>query len=144
MAFNFVDTNAAAPFYDAQDKVLHTRAYKVTTANFSTTGVNTLIGILPNDASITGISLWNKTEVSGSGLTGATISIGKTSGGTDFINAYNVEVASGTKVGLSPITNILQPYVLPFGPNIQLWLNGTTTGANPTAGELYLIVDYVR
>lgn len=144
MALIFSDPNTAGPFISFQIKDVVTKVFKLTSANFSTSGVNTLVGVLPADASILRISYWNKTKLAGNSISAATLSLGATSGGTDYVNAFNVFTTVSTYGVLSPVTGILQPYGVPNTTDIQLWVNGTSTTGTPTSGEIYLIVEYVR
>jgi hypothetical protein len=146
MALIFTDPNPAGPFADFQDKDVHTKVFKLTNANFSTAGVNTLVGAIAADASITSMTLWVKTQLAGGSVSAATISVGTASGGTQFVNANAAAFGTaGTKGGLTPITNIYQPYNIPYTTgDIQIWVNGTSTTGNPTSGEMYLELSYVR
>lgn len=145
MAIIFTDPNPSGPFPTFQIKDVQVKVGKLTFANFSTGGVNTLLMALPADSSILGMKLWTKTQPAGGSVSAATISVGSASGGTQFVNANAAAFqASGVEVLLSPITNILQVYNVPYGADIQLWVNGTATTGNPTSGEMYLIVEYVR
>jgi hypothetical protein len=130
MAFIYGDPNTAGPFASFQIKDSTCKAIKLTNANFSTAGVNTLVAALPADASIIGFTFWNKTVLSGGGITAGTIAVG---------------TASGTYGILTPVTGIFQPYNIPYSTgDIQIWVNGTATTGNPTAGEFYLLINYVR
>lgn len=146
MALIFTDPNPAGPFADFQVKNTQTKVFKLTNANFTTAGVNTLVGALPADASIMSIALWVKTQLAGGSVSAATVSVGSASGGTQFINANTAAFnAAGVRTSLSPITNIMQPYNIPYTTgDIQVWVNGTATTGNPTSGEMYLEVTYVR
>ncbi len=144
MALIFTDPNPAGPFATFQDKDVHCRVYKLTNTNFGTVAVNTLLGVLPADSSIVNITYWNKTQLAGGSVSAATLSLGSSSGGTQFASAYNVFTASGTKADLSPVTNIFQPYNVPLGQDIQIWASGAATTGNPTSGEIYLMVEFVR
>lgn len=146
MALIFTDPNSSGPFSDFQVKNSQTKVFKLTNANFTTSGVNTFVGALSADSSILNMTLWVKTPLSGGSITAATISVGSTSAGTQFINANTAAFgAAGVRAGLSPITNIFQPYNIPYTTgDIQIWINGTSTGGNPTAGEMYLEVSFVR
>jgi hypothetical protein len=145
MSLIFSDPNSAGPFNTFQDKTPKVRVFKLTNANYTTGGTTALVGVLPADASILSMSLWTKTVLSGNSVSAATISVGSASSGTQFVNANAAGfAASGVKTALSPITGIMQPYALPPGNDIQLWVTGTATTGNPTAGEQYLEVTYVR
>lgn len=144
MALIFNDPNPAGPFSTFQVKDVVTKVFKLTYANFSTSGVNTLLGTLPADASIIGFSYWNKTKLAGNSISAATISLGASSAGTDFCSSFDVFTTVGTNARISPVTGILQPYNAPYSADIQLWVNGTSTTGTPTSGEIYIIVKYVR
>lgn len=145
MALIFTDPNSAGPFATFGIKDVVVKVFKLTSANFSTTGVNTLLGSLPADASITRIAYWNKTKLAGNSISAAVISLGASSGAIDFAAAFNVFTNAGTYGDLSPVTGILQPYNPPYSTgDIQIWVNGGSTTGNPTAGEIYLIIEYVR
>ena len=144
MALIFNDPNPAGPFPTFQVKDVVTKVFKLTYANFSTSGVNTLIGSLPANASIVRLAYWNKTKLAGNSISAAALSLGTSSGGTDFCTVFDVFTASGTYANISPVTGILQPYNPPYSSDIQLWANGGTTTGTPTSGEIYIIVEYVR
>lgn len=145
MALIFTDPNSSGPFSDFQVKNTQTKVFKLTNANFSTGGVNTLVGVLPADASILNMTLWVKTQLAGGSISAATISVGSASGGTQFVNANAAAFNTvGVRTGLSPINGIMQAYNIPYTNDIQLWVAGTSTTGNPTSGELYLEVSYVR
>lgn len=145
MAFIYTDPNPAGPFASFQVKDTTCKAVRLTNANFSTGGVNTLVATLPADATIIGFTFWNKTILSGGGITAGTIAVGTASGGTQFSAANAAPFsASGTYGILTPVTNIFQVYNPPYTSDIQIWVNGTATTGNPTAGEFYLLINYVR
>jgi hypothetical protein len=144
MALIFTDPNAAGPFATFQVKDVTTKVFKLTNANFGTSAVNTYVGALPADASIMRISLWVKTQLAGGGITAATINVGVTSGGTDFISAYSAFGTAGTYAVVSPVTGILQAYNPPMATDVRIYVGGTATTGAPTSGEIYLLVEYVR
>lgn len=145
MALIFQDPNSAGPFPTFQLKDQYTKVIKLTNANFGTVAVNSFLAALPADASIMSMVYWNKTKLNGGGITAATLNIGITSGGTDFVSAFDILTpASGAQGFISPITGILQPYNIPYGPDIKFWFGGTATTGNPTGGEIYIAINYVR
>lgn len=146
MALIFTDPSPSGPFSDFQCKNTQVKVFKLTNTNFSTAGVNTLIGALAADASILAMTIWTKTQLAGGGITAATVSVGTASGGTQFVNANAAGFATaGARTSLTPITNIMQPYNIPYSTgDIQIWVNGTSTTGNPTSGEMYLEVSFVR
>lgn len=145
MALIFTDPNPAGPFPDFGIKAPQTKVFKLTNANFSTSGVNTLVGVLPADASILNMTVWVKTQLAGNSISAATISVGPTSGATNYVNANAAAfAANGVRTPLSPINGIMQSYGVPYLQDLQLWVNGTSTTGTPTSGELYLEVTFVR
>lgn len=146
MALIFTDPNSSGPFSDFQVKQIQTKIFKLTFANFGTTAVNTLVGSLAADVSITNMALWTVTKPAGNSISAATISVGTASAGTQFVNANAAAFQNaGVRVGLSPITGILQAYNPPYTTgDIPIWVSGAATTGNPTSGEMYLQVDFVR
>lgn len=151
MAIQFVqgqvavgDPSPTGPTATSNDKDIHCKVVKLTSANFSTTAINTLVAVLPADSTILEFSYWNKTKLAGNSISAATLSLGSTSGGTEFVNAYNVFTNAGTTSHLSPVTGIIQNYALPLGSDIQIWASGAATTGIPTSGEIYVKIYYVR
>lgn len=144
MALIFSDPNSSGPFSTFQVKDEEVRVFKLTYANFTTSNTDTLIGRLPADASIINVSTWLKTAFSGNGVTSPVLSLGSTSGGTEFSSAVALTNTTGTYAVHSPMTGICQPYAIPLGQEISLYARGGCSTGNPTAGELYVIVKYVR
>ncbi len=145
MALIFTNPNSAGPFSTFQVKEIYTKVFKLTSANFTvTTSTKTKVGVLPADASIVRLSYWNKTKLAGGSISAAAMSVGTTSGGTEYVSAFDVFTTVGTQAILSPVTGILQPYAVPLGQEIPIWVDGLSTTGTPTSGEIYLIVEYVR
>lgn len=132
-------TVLSGPVKDLQCKVV-----KLSSANFSTTGVNTLVAALPADASIISIRFWVKTALSGGGVTAPTASVGATSGGTDYTSALAITNTTGTYLVAGTVTGIVQNYQVPLSGDLNIWFRGACSTGNPTAGEIYMIVEYVR
>lgn len=132
-------TALSGPAKDVQCKVV-----KLSSANFGLSAVNTLVAALPADATILEMFLWVKTQLSGGGITAATINIGTSSGGTQFASAFSAFGAAGVYTQVSPINGIMQPYQIPQGSDVQIFVGGTATTGAPTAGEMYLTIKYVR
>lgn len=151
MAINFVqgqvavgDPSPVGPTATSNDKDVHCKVVKLTSANFSTTNVDTLVAVLPADSTILSMDLLVRTQLAGNSISAATISVGSASGGTQFVNAYNAFGTAGTNATVSPLTGVMQNYSLPLGGDIQIFVRGTATTGNPTSGELYLTIYYVR
>lgn len=145
MGIIYTDPNTAAPFITFQVKDVVTKVFKLTSANFTvTTATNTLVGILPADATILSFHYWNKTKLAGGSISAAAMSIGSTSGGTEFVSAFDVFTTVGTQAIVSPVTGILQPHNSTNRTDIPLYVKGLATTGSPTSGEVYLMVQYVR
>jgi len=129
----------SGPSKDVECKVV-----KLSGANFTTGTTNTLIAVLPADSTIIGINHWVKTQLAGNGITAATLNIGTSSGGTQITSAFNSFGTAGAFAPVTPITGIVQNYQIPLGADIQIFAGGTATTGNPTSGEIYLVIQYVR
>lgn len=132
-------TPLSGPVKDLQVKVV-----KLSSANYTTAGTNTLVAVLPADASIISMRHWTKTVLSGNGVTSPTATIGATSAGTDYTSALAVTNTTGTYTVATPITGIVQNYQVPLSGDLNIWYKGSCSTGNPTAGEIYLIIEYVR
>lgn len=153
MAINFVQGQVAVgdpaagtgPNATSNIKDVVAKVVKLTSANFTvTTATNTLVAVLPADATILRFEYWNKTKLAGGSVSAATLSLGTASAGTQFINAFDVFTTVGTQAVLSPVTGIMQNYSIPLGSDIQVWASGLATTGSPTSGEIYVTIYYVR
>lgn len=138
------DPSPTGPNAASNDKDVHVKVIRLTSANFTTAGVNTLTAVFSADSTLLDVHVYTKTALSGGGVTAPLISLGTTSGGTDFASAVAVTNTTGTITEVSPMTNLIQPYGLPLGPDINFWVRGICSTGNPTAGEIFLICKYVR
>ena len=120
------------------------KVVKLSGANFTTGGTNTLVAVLPADATIIGINHWVKTQLAGNSISAATLNIGTSSGGTQIASAFNSFGTAGAYAAITPINAIVQNYQIPQGADIQIFAGGTATTGNPTSGEIYLVISYVR
>lgn len=142
MAIIFPDQNPTATSNVKHEVV---KVIRLQAADFATTGAASVKAVLPADATITGIEYWKRTQLSGGGITAATLSIGIPGTATNFVNALDILTpAAGAMALITPVTNIMQAYGLPLGSDIQLLFTGTATTGNPTAGEIIINVRYVR
>lgn len=154
MAINFVpgqvavgDPNPSYPNPTATSNIkdVVVKVIKLTSANFAvTTAVNTLVAVLPADATILSMELWNKTKLAGGSISAATLSLGTASAGTQFVGTLDVFTTVSTYSVVTPITGIMQNYGIPLGTDIQVWATGLATTGTPTSGEMYLSIYYVR
>lgn len=145
MSFNFAASYPGAPVVGSPaDKQVMTKAIKLTFADFTTGGTAAVKAVMPKDASIIGFRLWNKTVLSGNGITAATLSIGVSGTATKYVNAVSALGASGAFAFMATgIGNIMQDAGVETG-DVRLLFTGTATTGNPTAGEMYVLIDYVR
>lgn len=152
MAINFVqgqvavsDPNPGGPTPISNDKDVHVKVVKLTSANFTTTNVDTLVAMLPADATILSFRFWVRTQLAGGSVSAATLALGSASGGAQFMAANAAAFgAAGVSTWLTPVIGIMQNYNIPYGADIQIWARGTATTGNPTSGEMYLTIEYVR
>jgi hypothetical protein len=151
MAIQFVpgqvtisDPNPGGPSAISNVKSDLVKIVKLSGANFTTTNTDALVAVLPADATITSMSLWIKTQLAGNSVSAAALSVGSSLGGTQFLNAVSAFGAANTFAALTPISGIYQNYQVPLGSDIQIFARGTATTGNPTSGEMYLTIRYVR
>lgn len=151
MAINFVpgqvavsDPNPGGPSALSNCKDMVTKVVKLSSANFSTGGVNTLLAVLPADATILSFRLWVKTQLAGGSISAATLALGNVSGGAQFMAANSAAFgAAGVSTWLTPIVGIMQASD-PSASDINIWGRGVSTTGTPTSGEMYLTIEYVR
>lgn len=152
MAINIVQGQVATsdptpngPNANSNDKNLHAKIVKLTSANFTTTNVDTLLAVLPWDSTMVNLRLWVKTQLAGGSVSAATLALGSASGGAQFMAANAAAFgAAGVNAILTPILAIMQNYQSGQGPDIQIWGRGVATTGNPTSGEMYLTIEFVR
>lgn len=152
MAINFVqgqvatsDPNPGGPSPISNDKNVHVKVVKLTSANFTTGGVNTLVAELPADGTILSFQLWVKTQLNGGSISAATLALGSASGGAQFMAANAAAFGTaGVATLLTPVIGIMQNYNVPQGSDITIWAAGVATTGNPTGGEMYLSIYFVR
>lgn len=143
MAINFAEQ--ANPTATNMDKGVHVKVVKLTFADFTTGPAASIKAVLPADSTILLMNSWKKTDFSGGSVSAVTLSIGVTGAATQFVNAVDVLTpVTGTSAELTPIAAIMQPLSLSLGADISLLFTGTATTGNPTAGEMYVSIYYVR
>lgn len=143
MAIYFPDRNPTAT---SNDKDVHIKVVQLTSADFTTGGANSVKAVLPGDSTILELSYWKKTQLSGGGVTAVTLSVGIPGTPTSFVSAFDILTpAAGTQGPMNPATNIMQGHAVPpVGNDFPLLFTGTATTGNPTAGEIYVKIVYVR
>lgn len=117
---------------------------KLVGTDFATTGPARPKEALPADATITEIRYWKKTAFSGNGVTAVSLNIINSASGVAYVGGLDLHTpAAGAQAVAPVVTNIMQQN---DGNRQDIPLNfvcNSTTG-NPTAGEVYIIIKYVR
>ena len=144
MALILSDPNTAGPFASFQMKDVYVKVVKLAFGVFTTGGTDQVVAALPADASIMKFETWVRTALSGNGVTAPTVAIGTTSGGSDLAATFAVTNTAGTMQLVSPAVGILQQYSIPYSFDIRLFVHGACSTGNPTAGEVDLVIYYVR
>lgn len=141
MAFNYADDRVTAT---SRVKSIKVKSIKFTFADVTTGGAASVKAVLPANASPVEFRFWKKTQLSGNGITAATLSIGVTGAATSFVNAADIltPAAGATSVLVSTTTH--GTYNVPNSGDISLLFTGTATTGNPTAGEFYVDIYYVE
>ena len=137
------DPNPGGPSATSNIKDVVVKVVKLTSANFTTGGTNTLVAVLPADASILSMQLQVETQLSGGSISAASIDVGSASGGAQYVSAASAFGAAGANSLLNKLGGP-DHYNIPLGADKGIWVKGTATTGNPTAGEVYLMVYYVR
>lgn len=141
MAVNYNDNRVTAT---SNNKSVHVKSVKLTFSDVTTGGANSVKAVFPAQSTFLGIALYKKTQLSGNGITAATLSIGIPGAATQFVNAADVLTpAAGTLTWLTA-SNTHQNYDPDNRTDISLLFTGTATTGNPTAGELYVDVYYAE
>jgi hypothetical protein len=144
MSFNFstVSANGPTPTTPAA-KDVQVKAVKLTFADFTTGGTAAVKAVLPMDASIIGVRFWTKTTFSGNAVSALSLAIGVAGTATKYVNAA-LSLTGGTySIPSSAVTNIFQDAGVETTDQ-SLLFTGTATTGNPTAGEAYVLIEYVR
>jgi hypothetical protein len=139
------DPSPTGPSAASNDKDIHVKVCKLTSENFKTANADTLLAVLPADSTILCFKIWVRTQLAGGSVSAATLALGNASGGAQFHAASALAFGTAGTMTLMPTPlAIVQNHALPLGADIQIWGRGVATTGNPTSGELYLMVEYVR
>ena len=138
------DPTPGGPNANSNDKDVHVKVVKLSSANFTTGGTNTLVAVLPADSTIISMRTHVKTQLAGGGITAATVALGTASGGAQLSAAISAFGANGANADITPAVGIMQVYAPPYSADINVWALGTATTGNPTSGEVFLVINYVR
>ncbi len=144
MAWNFSDARSPTALTPTSVKE-EVKLIKLTFADFVTGGTASVKAVIPANSTITEVSYWKKTAFSGNSISAATLSIGITGTATKYVNAFDVHTpAAGTQAEITPVSNIYENYDPTNRTDVPLLFTGTATTGNPTAGEMYVKIKYVR
>lgn len=138
------DPNPGGPSALSNSKNVLVKVIKLSSANFTTGGTNTLVAVLPADSTITKMRTHVKTQLAGGGITAATVALGTASGGAQLSAAITAFGAAGANADITPAVGIMQVYNPPYSSDINIWAAGVATTGNPTSGEVFLVIEYVR
>lgn len=144
MALILDNPNSSGPFSTWQIKDPMVKVIKLTHANFTTGNTDALVARLPADASILQVQTWVRTALTGNSVASPTVALGTASGGTQIAAAFSVTNTAGVMQTVSPATGILQVYAPPYTSEIDVYVRGGCSTGNPTAGEIDLVIWYVR
>lgn len=150
MSFNFSTVGANGPTPTAPAaKDIQCKAVKLTSANFTTGGTASVVAYLPADASIVRVSTYIGTTFSGNGVTALAYTLGVTGTAAKYVTSTTMGITASAAAPVQAILtggggafqewNPAQP-----GGDVPLLFTGTATTGNPTAGEAYLLIEYVR
>jgi hypothetical protein len=142
MAFNFGDGRVTATSPTSKQVVV--QAVKLTFADFTTGGTASVKAILPDNASIVRMSLSIKTALTGNGISAAVLSVGISGTVGKFVNGSSAAFGAAGAYTVLPLFNAFQDYDPTSNSDISLLFTGTATTGNPTAGEMYVLIEYVR
>jgi hypothetical protein len=124
-------------------KQSYVKIVKLVAANFTTGGNTATREVLPADASIINIKYWKKTAFSGGSVSAVALNIVNAATGTSYVTSLDLHTPTAGSQALVPMANVFQQA---DGNRIDMPLNfvGTATTGNPTAGEVYITIEYVR
>lgn len=125
------------------------KAVKLTSADFTTGGTASVKAYIPADASLIRVSTYIKTTFSGNGVTALAYTLGVTGTAAKYVASTSMGITAGAAAPVQAIlaasTGAFQTYD-PTAPtsDTALLFTGTATTGNPTAGEAYLLIEYIR
>lgn len=130
-------------------KDVYVKAIKLTSSDFTTGGVASVKMYIPNDASLIRVSSYIKTTFAGNGVTALAYTLGVTGTAAKYVASTSIGITAGAAAPVAGIlaatTGAFQEFdpTAPVG-DIPLLFTGTATTGNPTSGEAYLLIEYVR
>lgn len=121
----------------------YVKIVKLVASHFTTGGTTATREVLPADATITEIKYWKKTAFSGGSVSAVSLNIVNAATGTVYATGVDLHTPAAGAQALVPIFNVFQQH---DGNRVDAPLNfvGTATTGNPTAGEVYIVIKYVR
>jgi hypothetical protein len=140
MAVDYTDRRVTA---NSGVSAFKTKSLRFSFAEVTTGGAASVKAVMPPTATLLGFMFNKKTQLSGGGITAATLSIGVAGSPTSFVNAADILTpAAGTTVFLT--STALNNNYNANGGDISLLFTGTATTGNPTAGEFFVNILYAE
>ena len=150
MSFNFATfANVSPTSTTPAAKDVQVKAVKLTSADFVTGGTASVKAYLPADASVIGFRTWTKTTFAGNGVTVVSLQIGITGTVAKYLAASTIPLTGPSVMafptGAIAATGAFQEWDASApGGDVPLLFTGTATTGNPTSGEAYILIEYVR
>jgi hypothetical protein len=140
MAVNYTDNRVTATSNSA---VMKLKSVRFAANEVTTGGANSVKAVIPPAATLIGFRFWKRTQLTGGGITAATLSIGVPGNPTAYVNAADILTpAAGVTVFL--ISTTTHNSYEPNAGDISLLFTGTATTGNPTAGEFFVDILYAE
>jgi hypothetical protein len=141
MGVNYSDNRVTAT---NNSQVVKVKSVRLLFGDVTTGGAASVKAVLPAQSTILEFRFWKKTQLSGNGITAATLSVGIPGAATSFVNAADILTpTAGVTSSLTSVTTH-QNYDSNNRTDISLLFTGTATTGNPTAGEFYVDVIYAE
>lgn len=141
MGVNYNDNRITAT---SNDKSVHVKSVRLQASDFTTTGSAFVEAVLPAQSTILGFNFWKRTQLSGGGITAATLSIGIPGSPTSFVNAFDALTPAAGVQSMLTHQGSHQQHDPGNLTDISLLFTGTATTGNPTAGEIYVDIVYAQ
>lgn len=141
MGVNYNDNRITAT---SNDKSVHVKSVRLLATDFSTTGSASVDAVLPAQSTILGFNFWKRTQLSGGGITAATLSIGVPGSPTSFVNAFDALTPAAGVQSMLTHQGSHRQHDPDNRTDISLLFTGTATTGNPTAGEIYVDILYAQ
>lgn len=141
MGVNYNDNRVTAT---SNDKSVHVKSVRLLASDFAVGGSASVDVVLPANSTILAFNFWKRTQLSGGGITAATLSIGIPGAPTSFVNAFDALTPAVGVQSMLTHSGSHQNHDPDNRTDISLLITGTATTGNPTAGEIYVDVIYAQ